>query len=730
MITRFGIRHHGPGCARSLEKALDALRPDLLLVELPSDLGPHLPALALPGMVPPVALMVYPVDRPDHSSFYPFAEFSPEWRAFQWAVKHQVPFRGMDLPAAHRPGLREEQEPASGIAPAPDPFELFAAADGFSDGERWWNDRVEERGDDASLFEAINEAVTALRGELQLPESRLTLLREAWMRKSIRAAESEGHANIAVVCGAWHLPALQEKTTAAKDNALLKGLPRTVMAAAWIPWTHARLTLESGYGAGVRAPGWYAHLWKCPRDPIPTWLTSSARFLRLEGMDASSASVIEAVRLSGALAGLRGRPQAGLDECLEAIRTVFCMGDGRPLDLLRGKWLVGEVMGSLPPGLPRLPLQEDIESQARSLRLKLGAAREALELDLREEGGRLRSVFLHRLQSIQVEWAGKQTVRGKGTFKEVWRLQWKPEHEIAIISAAPFGNTLETAAREFLLSQLPPDAPLSRIAEVLDLAVFAQLPEAVDRLLARLDDAAAAAADVLELLDAAGPLARTARYGDVRKSSAGDLARVVAGFAVRIHAGLPGAVCGIQEEAAGRIASSVVEYGAALGLLNDRELVAAFHEVLGKIMRGTAAHALLRGRATRLLHDAQAIPPGEVARQFSFALSAGMPPLAAGGWLEGFLGGAGSLLLHDHELLAQVDQWVTRLDGGTFQAILPVLRRTFGGFTAPERARIAAAVQQPGAPGAATGVIDHDLDLERAIPAAVAAGKIFAGTFP
>lgn len=31
-VHLFGIRHHGPGCARSLRKALETLQPDCLLV--------------------------------------------------------------------------------------------------------------------------------------------------------------------------------------------------------------------------------------------------------------------------------------------------------------------------------------------------------------------------------------------------------------------------------------------------------------------------------------------------------------------------------------------------------------------------------------------------------------------------------------------------------------------------------------------------------------------------
>ncbi|MEY3271663.1 MAG: hypothetical protein RLZZ341_564, partial [Pseudomonadota bacterium] len=65
----------------------------------------------------------------------------------------------------------------------------------------------------------------------------------------------------AVVCGAWHVPALRDDSlTARADTALLKGLPKVRVATTWVPWTYRHLTRASGYGAGVRSPGWYEHL--------------------------------------------------------------------------------------------------------------------------------------------------------------------------------------------------------------------------------------------------------------------------------------------------------------------------------------------------------------------------------------------------------------------------------------------------------------------------------------
>ena len=61
--TIFGIRHHGPGSARSLRAALEALRPDAILVEGPPDAAEVLPLLTHPDMRPPVALLIYVPDR-------------------------------------------------------------------------------------------------------------------------------------------------------------------------------------------------------------------------------------------------------------------------------------------------------------------------------------------------------------------------------------------------------------------------------------------------------------------------------------------------------------------------------------------------------------------------------------------------------------------------------------------------------------------------------------------
>jgi Family of unknown function (DUF5682) len=149
----FGIRHHGPGCARSLVRAFDALRPDCVLIEGPPEGEAQLSWLLHEGMQPPVALLSFCPDEPRLAVYHPFAVFSPEWQALRWALLAQVPTRFIDLPQTHglahlkaereaaaEPATQDESpatEPANGAAAIEtgDPLHWLAHAAGYADGE-------------------------------------------------------------------------------------------------------------------------------------------------------------------------------------------------------------------------------------------------------------------------------------------------------------------------------------------------------------------------------------------------------------------------------------------------------------------------------------------------------------------------------------------------------------------------------------------------------------------
>ena len=95
------------------------------------------------------------------------------------------------------------------------------------------------------------------------------------------------------------------------------------------------------------------------------------------------------------------------------------------------------------------------------------------------------------------------------------------------------------------------------------------------------------------------------------------------------------------------------------------------------------------------------------------ALSLAGEPAQAAAWLEGFLHGSGQLLLHHETLWEILDGWVNGLSDDAFTPLLPLLRRTFAHFPAPERRQIGERVKRgaSGCPPTATGI---DVDMARA----------------
>ena len=109
-VTLYGVRHHGPGSARSVRAALAGQRPDIVLIEGPPEADALVPLAADPQMRPPVALLGYVPGEARQAAFWPYAVFSPEWQAIRYALAAGVPVRFCDLPAAHQLALPRDGE--------------------------------------------------------------------------------------------------------------------------------------------------------------------------------------------------------------------------------------------------------------------------------------------------------------------------------------------------------------------------------------------------------------------------------------------------------------------------------------------------------------------------------------------------------------------------------------------------------------------------------------------
>ncbi|TMR30517.1 DUF5682 family protein, partial [Nonomuraea zeae] len=348
--------------------------------------------------------------------------------------------------------------------------------------------------------------------------------------------------------------------------------------------------------------------------------------------------------------------------------------------------------------------------------------------------------------------------RGKGTFRETWTLQWRPEHDLALIEHAALGTTVASAAAQRARDLAGAErAALADLTSLVELCLLAELPEALPEVLAALSAKAALDTDVTHLMAALPAMVRAHRYGDVRGTSAEGLAVIVRSMLERICVGLPVAVTGLDDDAAADLLKHVDAVHTAVALLADADADADAAAPPGgaRASAGTASegaasagvasaetasggeegaaggsprsrwlvtlrgvsdrqdlHGLIEGRLTRILLDSGELQ--DAGDRMSRAMSSGQTPARAAAWVEGFLSGGGLLLVHDPRLLALVDGWLTGLSGDQFTDVLPLLRRTFGGFAVPERRAVGERLRSA---GRGRPEAEQDVDERRAAAA-------------
>ena len=723
----YGIRHHGPTSATRLRAALDAYQPTQILLEMPAD-APHLTDVITKDLRPPVAMVLYDAKNIERASFYPFATFSPEYQALDWAVEHGVTVTPIDLPArfylAERggevpPTLFQTKEPppeAPSLLPGKtqiqldrqlrqDPLSLMAELAGYQDSESWWDATLEraDAGPEAT-FTALLDMVGELRATFPQASNEENERREAYMRTEIRKAVKSGSERIAVVVGAFHGPALNNigRYKVSTDKARLKGLPKVKVAGAWVPWSYPRLARSGGYGAGVLSPNWYRLRFDFPEAATARWMATAAKLLRAEGYQASPAMATEAVGLANTLATLREHAVPGIEELEQALLGTLAAGRPERLAIIHEKLTIGTTVGFVPPGVTSVPLVENLNKELKSTRmaklwetageqyLKATKANPRGGIDLRAPNDLRKSHLLHRLNLLGLNWGRLQPL-GPDTlssFKEIWLLEWQPEFSLYLIERASYGNTVAAAAGKYAGERAVELKTVRPLAQLTLDCLRAGLPDVVPELMDLLRARAAETTDVSALLAALPTLVQTSRYGDSRKTDTTALLQVIDELLPRLVAGLPAAATNIDDEQAQELMQCVAGSNYAIAQLDNDELGDIWTGGLRRTVAIGGTHPLIEGHCVRLLYDHDLLDDAATAVRFSRALSAGNNAHYVAQWLSGFLHGSGQLLFHYPPLWSLVDGWVSSLSWEEFELILPLLRRTFADFSVYDRQRL------------------------------------------
>jgi hypothetical protein len=690
VINIYGIRHHGPGSARNLLHALENNKPDLILLECPSDAQSMVKHLDFEEMIPPVALLVYEVSNLKNFAYYPFAVFSPEWQAMYFAHMNQIPVHFIDLPFSMISDFSLKRIVKTNNN-NDDPFRLLAIQDGFQDIERWWEVTFEIPEPTQSPFDSIMDLIEEIRIDT-LESDPLTLAREAYMKNQIEEFENKKYKSIAVVCGAWHAPALRKESDSIGYFTVQlpkKGL-KVQTESTWVPWSYDNIARTSGYKAGVISPYWYEALFFHGNEAIHHWLSRVAGILRNLQIPVSPADIIESSRLAQTLADMRDLPLPGIDELYDAVIAVCVKGDDRILSQMTMAILIGDVTGFVPTTVPGIPLQRDIEKTLKSLRLfslwqKPGIFER--RLDRRKKTHQRASILFNRLRLIGINWALEQPLEGNpiGAFNELWILQWQPDFPLIIVDKSRWGNTLKEAVIHYLDDILPQVTLLPELSKLLLTGLKADLPETVVPVIKQIQDIGQVTKEIVPLLEIFPDLVQSQRYGSRMEFLRVQIGLLIGDLYPRICILLSNSIRDISDETAEPLKNCIIRTHHAIHLIEEQVNLSLWYKALLQAINTDRSHPLIVGVSLKLLFSKDQIDQAYVVRKLRYELSLLSEITSSGLILEGFLSENGWWLIHFPALRAVIDEWIGAWEDDQFLHYLPVLRRIFSSYSTTEK---------------------------------------------
>jgi hypothetical protein len=690
-INFAGIRHHGPGTSKALKKWLSSFEPDLILLECPSDAKKKLDEIEPLELNPPFAIAIYSSNATEETILLPFAEFSPEWISIQYAKKNQIELIPIDLPS-YAWNTEQNNKPFYGYGKNK-LAKAFEAA-GITDQEKWWDSSIEEMEEEAEIFSFIAELMENWRA-LDSDQNPLNELREAFMRTEIfRCSKKSKYKKIAVITGAYHTPALADfETKIFEDKKLVANLVKQKTQHILIPWSYQRLSSSTGYGAGVKYPSWYEHIYKYGFSASERWFTKAAEILRSRDFYVSTAEVIDCIELCRKLVALKGKKYPDLSDLKSAINSSVLHGKTEYWEIIEEELLIGRSFGDLGKLNEEHPIKKDFDAQIKKFRLSSllkRKDRKSSKLDLRKESHLELSFFLHRLNllGIYLGTVDYSAQSNYSNFSESWELEWSEDDEITLIQAGIYGNSIDEAVSNLTLEKLEKEKSLVSISEIMVKLLLAGMTKEVASCLKLLNRLAIESLDNAQLIPLCRQLLLGSKYGNIRNFSPEDLLSLLEDLIARVFGIFPSQCIHTDENKARQSLDDLTLLKNISGMLNKDDVNTLWKQLLVQLDVNEFIHALIKGASLRLLLDSKLISPNESTQRIAIALSGNKDPMEKSIWLEGLLSFGVLGLLYEREIVLLLENFVGSLTEEEFRQILPALKRSFSPISKNEKQRL------------------------------------------
>lgn len=743
-VLYFPVRHHSPVCSWHLKKAVEAYRPDCILIEGPKNAEHLIPVLVHEDTKPPLALYYAYQDKEglispgkeDYKCYYPFLSCSPELVALKEADRRKIPAEFIDLPymeilagTAENRGIRKEGEKQTYnddyLLSGSHYFQLLCEKTGMRDFEEFWEKYFEIQG----LYEETESFVRQMLlycglSRMYTPQEELEadgcILRERYMAEQIARA-SGLYRRILVVTGGFHTQGLAQLLKENEGSTGLRFLGEPVRLHSTDPklqsvypmaYTMEAADALNGYASGMQSPGFYHQVWKrleaglspeeVYEDTLLHFLASAGKKARGKDEAVSAYDEICAFSMAGGLAALRGKKGPGLYELRDCALSSFVKGEyslstAGSLRILAGL-TTGDQTGALCADAMRPPLLEDFERQCAFFGLKIHSTTEqevTLEIFAKEKHLRL-SRFLYQTDFLGCGFAkrkkGSDLVkrRDRSRVREIWSYKWSAQVTAALIDASVSGAALEEAVRALLHRRFAESTGCRGAAELLVKSFLMGLLDEQDRMGAGLAKILAEDGDFFSLSRGFSQLVMLGELQDLyRVRDNMNLESMIGTCFQKIIQLLP-FMGKTGEEQQQECMENLRTLYQTTGKPAYAELRPLFAEAVERMLERKPLNPAVEGAALGLLYGYDGSfgeQIGTAARGYVQGTEEMRSKSAA--FLRGLFFTARDFVFVGKDFLCLIDELLANLDSGEFMRLLPELRLAFGYFTPLETDRLA-----------------------------------------
>lgn len=762
-IILLPVRHHSPACALHVSRMIESLRPCAILVEGPENAGALIPVMVHGETKAPFAIYYSYHDasgklseeKEHYKCYYPFLDYSPELAALREGARLGIETAFIDLPygdilAASQEGkglLKKEEEKNNYnddyLLSRNDYLNRLCEKTGLRSFDEFWEKYFELGGmkrESAKWFEDLL-TYCALARENTAQEAlgeEGCLAREAYMAERIAGKAREAASQdgvVLVVTGGFHTPGLKRllegegsaeisrgdnvpgKAKAGQSDAPPKTsrsplgrVPLKDQGVYLMPYSMEAADALNGYASGMPFPGFYQKIWEGMKETdapyggaVLDMIVASGKETRRKEGYLSTYDEICACAMARGLADLRGKPEPGAYELLDAVLTSFVKGEytmasDAPMRILR-KRMTGNGVGELCPQADVPPIIHDFQAQCRKFGLKAASTleSEATLSIFSNKKHRQESMFFHRTNFLKAGFSRKikgpnlQLKKDRNLMREIWKYKWNAQVNAALIDVSVYGATIEECASGLVKEELKKDLSARDSALLLTQVFEMGLREQLGPVYDRVQELMLQDTDFYSLADGVKSLMMMEElaglYGSGLKPG-----RLIHLGCRKLVTLLPSMVR-IKDEDLGRCMNALKLLYQLTGREGDsfgteRE---GFFDALDRMCRDGQIHPGLNGCIHGILYGSGRETAREVEQTCRGYLGGtGEQLFCTVQFFKGLFFTARDLVFIGEEFLKMLDEFYGSVSEDEFMELLPELRMAFTYFTPRETDKIAA----------------------------------------